>query len=495
MSHSTNRDVDSVSPRTHTASVSTVGSRPSNLITIIRDTPDWLQRFRSLHENDVLVLLTPVVTPISQDPTDTSDPFEPLGKALASRHAKVRQIPYTQRNGITSTHLGFIKRGSVIVLCLIIRPDHPLQLEFADVVLAVSDNKPCIIIIFTPQTTQLEAPLPTVIQTLGYSPLALEATAALIFGEGFRRGGLAHPLPVPNISEISRPRLWPVAEWDESKDISSVWNLWTLGISGISGSFSLDIQTLGSLLHRPGYAKHYAVRDPRNEELVGFCATYLSYVDQEGEKLIASLAVLLVKSTHQRQGIGLSLHSHAIDQLRRTRGVIRLQLGTTFPRILYGPPLGMDMNQEWFRRRGWQMDRDRPGQGRAVYDLVWRIPENASLTITATQIPELHFRACTRQDMTKVLVMVEEVSLREAQMGWFDQYSSLMNDPNIKDVMLGFVGETLVAAALTYTPDCGSAIALNLPWAGRIGHDVGGITCICISGTLPQFPCVHQPCH
>ncbi|EHK99993.1 hypothetical protein M7I_4076 [Glarea lozoyensis 74030] len=39
----------------------------------------------------------------------------------------------------------------------------------------------------------------------------------------------------------------------------------------------------------------------------------------------------------------------------------------------------------------------------------------------------------------------------------------------------------VVATALTYTPSCGSPIPSNLPWAGRIGDDVGGVTCICIS--------------
>ena len=93
---------------------------------------------------------------------------------------------------------------------------------------------------------------------------------------------------------------------------------------------SLDHQTFASLLRRPGYAKHYVVRDPRSEEVLGFCVTYLSYADQEGENLIASLAVLLVRHQSRNQGVGLSLHNHAIDQLRRTRGVIRVQLGSTF---------------------------------------------------------------------------------------------------------------------------------------------------------------------
>jgi hypothetical protein len=42
-----------------------------------------------------VVLLTPVVLPISQDPTP-SDPFEALGRSIARRHSRIRQVPYLQ---------------------------------------------------------------------------------------------------------------------------------------------------------------------------------------------------------------------------------------------------------------------------------------------------------------------------------------------------------------------------------------------------------------
>jgi GNAT superfamily N-acetyltransferase len=264
--------------------------------------------------------------------------------------------------------------------------------------------------------------------------------------------------------------------------MSNVLGIWS---ECVSPRFSLDRRTLASLLRRPGYAKHYVVRDSRSEELLGFCATYLSYVDKEGEKLIASLAILLVRPTSRLQGVGLSLHSHAIGQLKRIRGVIRLQLGSTFPRILHGPPSDMHINEEWFRHRGWLLNKEIPGQGQVTHDLVldfemWRFPANLSLS------EAIKFRLCTQGDLISVLRLVEKTSALQGKVGWFDQYSSLMNGPNVKDVVLGFESNDIVAAGLTYTPSCGSQIASNLPWAGRIGNDVGGVTCICISRKL--FP-------
>lgn len=105
----------------------------------------------------------------------------------------------------------------------------------------------------------------------------------------------------------------------------------------------------------------------------------------------------------------------------------------------------------------------------------WRYAEEESRQAST------NFRSCTQEDMVQVLEIVETTSARQAKMGWYDQYLSLMNGPNVKDVVLGIENGAVVAIALTYTPSCGSQIASNLPWAGRIGNDVGGVTCICIS--------------
>ncbi|ESZ92292.1 hypothetical protein SBOR_7332 [Sclerotinia borealis F-4128] len=454
--------------------------------TILRDSADSLTRFRSLRESDVLVLLTPVVTPVSQEVTDTSDPFECLGRSLAKRHKKVRHIPYTQRNGITSTHLGFIKRSHVIILCFVDRPGHQLQLEFAEILFAVSDHKPCLIMICGDQTIMQDSiPFPTVILTSGYTAEEMEAAAAVIFGERQPNPKVGLTSSAPGRTEPIRPKLWAVDEWDETKDVSSFLKLWT---DNFDVRFSIDLEAFASLLRRIGYAKHYVVRDPRGGEVLGFCATYLSYVDQEGERLIASLAILVVEKTSRRQGIGLSLHNHAMRQFRSTRGVIRLQLGSTFPRLLYGPLRSpspdLTENDEWFRRRGWTLNKESQGQGQSVYDLIL---DFTKWTYRPSQQQEgFKYRQSVQEDMDKVLRLVEDASIKQGNMGWFDQYFALSNGPNVKDIVLCLEGDQIIAMALTYTPSCGSSISSNLPWAGRIGHDVGGVTCLCVSPQIKE---------
>ena len=76
----------------------TMEQNHNNPANMIRDEPNWFSNIKDLRETDVIILLTPVVDPISQNPIP-SDPFEPLGQSLAKRHSSIRQIPYTQRSG------------------------------------------------------------------------------------------------------------------------------------------------------------------------------------------------------------------------------------------------------------------------------------------------------------------------------------------------------------------------------------------------------------
>lgn len=73
----------------------------------------------NLPPTSVLVLFSPTV--LSQSNTasaGTSDPFEPLGRALSRSHSRIRHVPYTVSAGLTSTHMAFLSRSSAIVLVL-----------------------------------------------------------------------------------------------------------------------------------------------------------------------------------------------------------------------------------------------------------------------------------------------------------------------------------------------------------------------------------------
>ena len=71
----------------------------------------------SLTGNLVLLLLSPSV-PVLDTRTGQSDPFEPLGRAIARTQPRIRHVPYTLSSGLTPTHLAFLRRAGAVVLVL-----------------------------------------------------------------------------------------------------------------------------------------------------------------------------------------------------------------------------------------------------------------------------------------------------------------------------------------------------------------------------------------
>jgi hypothetical protein len=428
-----------------------------------------------LDDGDLLVLLTPVVAPSAPSAAMTSDPFEPLGRRLAGYHPWVRHVPYTARGGISSTHAGFIKRATAIIFVISGAPaqGQPSQVELFDVARSLAEPRPVIVITCCPfhELEPAEHGVQTVVQLYGYSAAELESAADLLFRE--------RPPPAgPKVQHlILPPKSWSVEVWDSHGDATAVHELWS---QCLPDQFRLDRLTLQSLLVRDGYAMHYVVREPGTREVLGFCATYTTYIDGAGERLIGSLSIIIVRPSSRQRGIGLSLHDHALRQLLKTRGVYRLQLGTTFPRLMYGFPCDMS-SETWFRRRGWTMDVDAPGTGQEVCDWLLRLADWPSRGNLSTG---LSFRPCTPSELEAVLHLVETESFRRGSMGWYDQYAKLANTMHVRDIIVGVEKDTIVASALTYTRNSGSPVADDIPWAATIGSDVGGVTCICVIGKL-----------
>ncbi|KAH8797814.1 hypothetical protein F5884DRAFT_758916 [Xylogone sp. PMI_703] len=79
-----------------------------------------------------------------------------------------------------------------------------------------------------------------------------------------------------NINESLKPdlRAWAVEPMDIKKGMLGIYNLWN---NSIDSHFAIDRNTLSDILDRPGFSKHFLVRDPGSEQIVGFAATYLSH--------------------------------------------------------------------------------------------------------------------------------------------------------------------------------------------------------------------------
>ncbi|KAI0124259.1 hypothetical protein BJ170DRAFT_686623 [Xylariales sp. AK1849] len=446
-------------------------------ISLLRDHQACIPLTKVLGDSDILVLLSPVVVPLPREENGTKDPFEPLGLALARRHPWVRHVPYTSSNGITGYHVTFIKRAKAVVFIISGTPvaGQTSQAEIADIARLFGENRPQIIVACQDvrDLGLMDASFPTVIQLPGYAPKRLEEAAALLFGEVS-----ATPPGSVNVPDLGMaPTSWDIEALPDdlgAYNIAPIVELWN---ECLPDKFRMDRYSLQRVLDRAGFGKHYVVKLPDTGDIVGFCATYTTWAFSDPEYLLGSLAILVVRPAYRRMGIGLSLHSHAIDQMTRTRGVRRLQLGSTFPRLLYGLPKD-SVSHEWFQRREWETNSQSAGQGREICDWLLRIQDWPSGGFATVPVG-FTFRQCQAGEFPKVLQFVRNEAVRNETMGLFEEYKWSMSNAN--DIILALYGSAVMATALIYMPNSGSAAENDLPWASKIGPDVGGITCICIA--------------
>ena len=486
---------------------------------ILQDTQSCIPLSKLLRDRDIILLLTPAIapelSPLNQNPNKpTKDPFEPFGQELARFHPWVHHVPYGPRNGITPTHGAHIHYAALIIFVIYGPPCHGQlsQVELADYVRSIANHRPQIIVtLCNPHELNLSpSAFPTIVQVSSLCPDDLQSAASMLFQfpplslnnnsprlptlQNLLHHDHDYPKPKPHL----QPQVWTVEVWNEHLDPPAIYNLWR---ECLPPQFSCISQyQLTNLLRRDGYAMHYVVRAPSSptsngtengaekREIIGFCATYTTYLDRDGEHLLGSLALLLVKPTHHGRGVGLSLHRHAMKMLTKTRGVCRVQLGSTFPRLLYGLPWDVDPEVEnWFRKRGWPIHSGMgagPGRGAEVTDWVLHF---TNWPITQVLLPRISFKQCSFPEFEAVLEFVEVESKRAGKMGWYDEYAKLAGSMRVEDIVLGVEDGRIIAAALTYVPGSagGGPVAEDFPWVGVLGGpggEIGGVTCVCVDG-------------
>lgn len=468
---------------------SEVSERPS--ATVVWDYQNCIPLVRIPSWNGPIALITPVVVPpAGNDPADNRDPFEIFGQSLSSRDFSIRHVPYTKNQGITGVHLAFIRRARVVIFVIthLDGPGFPLQLGFAELVAQICESRPLIILACCniaghniPSTY-----FQTLVHVSGYANHELLVAASL-----FLDGGVGFTAPHANIGTSASGQnqildvesAWSVRPWVAERDLLETCALWQ---QCLPYPFHLNPATLGPLLKRDGYALHYVVRDPVNASLVGFCAAYATFADSFDVALVGSIAAVIVHAAYRGRGIGSSLHDAAMSRLQRVRGVQRLRLGTTFPRLLCGVPVEMNYVDQWFERRGWPVStQGHGGQGSLVADWILRFMDLPSMSLYSVG---LGFRQCVDSDAEQVLSIEDRQPATSTHShGWYDLYAQTLRQGYIGDIIVAYENDTIVATAVIYTPGEQSPAALDIPWPATLSNSIGGVTCICIKGEPQLF--------
>ncbi|EXK42675.1 hypothetical protein FOMG_05497 [Fusarium oxysporum f. sp. melonis 26406] len=159
----------------------------SSPATLLWDHQELIPLQKNLGDEDLVLLLTPAAVPLDQSLANASDPFEPLGKALARTHPWIRHVPYTKERGITGIHVAFIKRARVVIFVLtgFSTEEGLFQLELAEVAREVCEERPLVLVACCEVSEKgaREYGFPTIIQCPGYFATDLQAVAVLLTSE------------------------------------------------------------------------------------------------------------------------------------------------------------------------------------------------------------------------------------------------------------------------------------------------------------------------
>lgn len=382
-----------------------------NSITVMRDNNHLLPLSNTLHANEELLLLTPLLKPLpasaatrfladQKGPTTSGEHdrwmdrssimsgegvFRELGRSLAKRrHGKLLHTSYTA-NGVRPTHEHLIERASAIIVVTADANRNLYQTGFTKHVammcrmLSASGKKKSLIVVSvsSPYDFAMDKSISTYLCTYDFTEAAMAALVRVLFGELTPQGTL--PGTIRKSKKVQKPRQnWLVEKWNTEKDsrglnalIEAVKKTAPAGIpSPLSGS------TAGSFeLHDPEVQEsHFVVRNSSTQALFGFCSTFF----HDG---IGSIGAIFVDPSKRNLSIGHSLYQRAIRGLLQRPDVQKLQLGISLPQVYPGLPTSDESEgnrlRRWFANNGWATETSQQFQSCVIRNLnEWFPPDD-----------------------------------------------------------------------------------------------------------------------
>ena len=391
-------------------------------ITVIRDHEKLLPLNESMHQEEELLLLTPLVKPLpasamtksleSKNKMESSPSlhdkwvhrdrdrgaimsgegvFRELGRSLArARHGKLLHTSYTA-NGVRPVHENLIHRASTIIIVTADANRNLYQTGFTKHVammcsmLKASGQKKSLVVVAvsSPYDFAMDKTIGTYICTFDFTEMAMFALVRALFGEFSPRGSLPGTLRKSKKVLKSRQH-WLVEPYNRDRDAKGMRDL-LQALARASAPNHAYLQTTNANafeLFNPNIEEaHFVVRNSSTHALYGFCATYYT----KGTGIIGAL---FVDPAKRNVSIGRSLHRRALRGLTQRQGIKKVQLGMCYPGVFLGIPIDEGAGlKAWFANSGWDMQFPKRLTNMQIPDLnTWSAPEGLLQNIQRASI-------------------------------------------------------------------------------------------------------------
>ncbi|KAL4892954.1 glycoside hydrolase superfamily [Aspergillus ambiguus] len=354
-------------------------------ITVVRDTKSILPLSAAVDKNQRLLLLTPLLAPLSASPgnhceeaggdtghrarqlLEGEQTFRGLGALLAKHwEGEVMHTSYGP-SGARPYHEELIGKGRVVIVVTADASRNPYQYGFAKYIGMLCSNEPtrpkyCIVVATSsPYDFLHDSQIPTYICTYDYTDSALLSLTKILFGH-------IHPTGVsPGRTSASRSStkylarkfssVWLTQPWDAEQDFDRVCNLLEKFSELLQYSGQTVQSTPKNMLQNVMKNREFTVfvvKNTSTQSIYGVVVTSYMHCILRG-----SLVLLFVDPERRRLGIGQSLYQRAILHLRQQKNARDIQLGSELPALIPGIPAGFGTSLErthlknWLSSRGW----------------------------------------------------------------------------------------------------------------------------------------------
>ncbi|TEA15750.1 Beta-hexosaminidase [Colletotrichum sidae] len=389
-------------------------------ITVIRDKEKLLPLSQSMHQEEELLLLTPLVKPLPASSLTRSilqakdaqglaptahdkwihrekgaimsgeGVFREFGRSLArARHGKLLHTSYTA-NGVRPVHENLISRASCIIIVTadanrnLYQAGFTKHVEMMCSMLRTRGQKKSVIVVAvsSPYDFAMDKSIGTYICTFDFTENALHALVRALCGLFVPKGTLPGTLRKSKKVLKSRQH-WIVEEFDRDRDSQGLEEL----TKAVARANAVDLSHLENtsaacfeMFNQNVEEAHFVVRNSSTHALYGFAATY--FVDG-----IGILGAIFVDPSKRNVSVGRSLHRRALRYLTGKRGVEKLQLGTTFPGVFLGIPIDEGGVKNWFANNGWDVQFPKRLTNLIINDLSsWSVPEGLPQIISRANL-------------------------------------------------------------------------------------------------------------